>query len=195
MQMIPAISDTGGPEIQSYIFVMKAGEEEEFRQRMLALASDQIRAHDKATSAAAIGATAPPAKRGKAAAAKAPQFNFRDVELRVFDLTNSNEATLVLSAKAEAPAGSAGTTAREYVVTLVAREDINGDFHKVFAAVTDRQHMDVEPRWELIDAVDANGDGAGELLFRKVSDTGSAYAVYRVIGDQLYPLFEGTTGG
>jgi len=194
VQLIPAISDAGGPETQSYVFVLKAGEEEEFRKKMLAMAADEIRAHDKAMNSEAIGAAPHPAKRGKPAPVKAFQPNFKDVELRVFDLTNSNEATLVLTAKAERPA-SESAAAREYLVTLVAREDLNGEFHKVFSAFTDAQHLDVEPRWELIDAVDANGDGAGELLFRKIFDTGSAYAIYRVIGDLLYPLFEGTPGG
>jgi len=193
MQLIPAISDAGGPEAQSYVFVMKAGEEEEFRKKMLAMATDAIRAHDKEAGSEAVAAEPHPAKRGKTAPVKAFQPNFKDVELRVFDLTNSNEATLVLTAKAQFPA-SETAAGREYMVTLVAREDINGDFHKVFFALTDAQHLDVEPRWELIDAVDANGDGAGELLFRKTFEAGSVYAVYRVIGDQLYPLFEGTLG-
>jgi len=193
MQLIPAISDAGGPEPQSYVFVLKAGEEEEFRKKILAMAGDEIRAHDKEVSSEAIGAAPHPA-RGKPASVKAFQPNFEDVDLRIFDLTNSNEATLVLTAKAQIPA-SENAAARERLVTLVAREDLNGDFHKVFSAVTDAQHLDVEPRWELIDAVDANGDGAGELLFRKTFDAGSVYAVYRVIGDQLYPLFEGTLGG
>jgi len=46
-------------------------------------------------------------------------------------------------------------------------------------------------RFELIDAVDADGDGRGELLFREVSDAGTAWGVYRAAADQLYPLFEG----
>ena len=81
---------------------------------------------------------------------------------------------------------------REYFVTLVAREDLNGDLHKAFSNVTDSQHLDVRQRMELIDAVDADGDGRGELLFRQISDAGRAFSIYRVIGDQLYPLFEGT---
>jgi hypothetical protein len=193
VQFIPAISDASGPEPQSYVFVLKAGEEEEFRKKMLALAADEIRARNKEASSEAIGAAPHPAQRGKTAPVKPSQPNFKDVELRLFDLANSNEATLVLTAKAECPA-SKTVAPREYLVTLVAREDLNGDFHKVFSAVTDAQHLDVEPRWQLIDAVDANGDGAGELLFRKIFDTGSTYAIYRVIGDQLYPLFEGTPG-
>jgi hypothetical protein len=47
---------------------------------------------------------------------------------------------------------------------------------------------------ELIDAVDADGDGRGELLFRQISDAGRAFVLYRVIGDRLWPLFQGTPG-
>ena len=55
----------------------------------------------------------------------------------------------------------------------------------------DRQ---VLPRLELVDAVDADGDGRGELLFRQISDAGRAFVLYRVIGDRLWPLFRGTPG-
>jgi hypothetical protein len=58
--------------------------------------------------------------------------------------------------------------------------------------VTDEQHLDVIPRMELIDAVDADGDGRGELLFRQLYTSGNAYVIYRVIGAQIYPLFQGT---
>jgi hypothetical protein len=58
--------------------------------------------------------------------------------------------------------------------------------------VTDTSHLDVIPQMELIDAVDVDGDGRGELLFRQVSDAGTAFVVYRVIGNQLYALFQGT---
>jgi hypothetical protein len=76
----------------------------------------------------------------------------------------------------------------------VARQDIYGDLHKVFARTTDDKHLDVLPRYDLVDAVDADGDGVGELLFRETWDSGNAFAVYRVIGDQLWPLFEGKPG-
>jgi len=56
-------------------------------------------------------------------------------------------------------------------------------------------HSDLEALDDdLIDAVDVDGDGRAELLFHEVSDTGSAFVVYRVIGNQLYPLFQGSLG-
>ena len=77
-------------------------------------------------------------------------------------------------------------------ITLVARTDLEGELQKVFFAQTDSRHLDVSPRMELIDAVDADGDGRGELLFRQTSDAGSSYAIYRVAAGQLWSLWEGT---
>jgi len=44
----------------------------------------------------------------------------------------------------------------------------------------------------LIDAIDADGDGRGELLFRRTTDAGTSFAIYRVTADRLRPLYEGT---
>jgi len=118
--------------------------------------------------------------------------------MRVFDLANINEPELVLTATARMPAGphekDSASPGPQYMVTLVVREDVNSEFHKALANVTDAEHLDVLPRLELIDAVDVDGDGRGELLFREVTDAGIAFVVYRVIGDRLYPLFQGTPG-
>jgi hypothetical protein len=124
-----------------------------------------------------------------------PQPSFEEVQLHVFDLSNSNEPILVLTAKARMPARpNVPAVDLQYIVTVVARDDIYGDLHKAFASITDTQHLDVLPRMELIDAVDADGDGRGELLFRQTSDAGKAFVLYRVIGDRLWPLFQGTPG-
>jgi len=77
-------------------------------------------------------------------------------------------------------------------VTLVVKVDMYGDLRKLSAIVTDTNHLDQTPRLELIDAVDADGDGRGELLFRQVTDAGNAWGVYRAGADELFPLFEGT---
>ena len=199
-QLIPAISSEDGPELRPYTYPMKPEEEQQFRKKMLAMAADEVRARAKLLSAHTIQAPAPaknPTAR-KSAPAKPPQPDFEDVQLHVFDLSNSNEPVLVLTAKARLPQSSkekekeAGSGGLQYIVTLVARQDVNADFHKAFSNVTDTSHLDVIPQMELIDAVDVDGDGRGELLFRQVSDAGTAFVVYRVIGNQLYALFQGT---
>ena len=189
IQLIPAISDAAGPDPRPYAYSLKPDEEQTLRKKMLALAAEEVR-----TWAAQPEATgAHPAPRA-AKKAKPPQPTFEDVQLHAFDLSNSNEPVLVLTAKARMPARPNAASDLQYIITLVARDDIYGDLHKAFASVTDSGHFDVLSRLELIDAVDADGDGRGELLFRQVSDAGSAFVLYRVIGDRLWPLFQGTPG-
>jgi len=201
VQRIPAISDANGPEPQAYTYDLKPEEERQLRTKMLALAADAIRARAQQLAAEMAGPAEPvrPSPRHhQRTAAKPIQPDFENVQFRVFDLSNSNEPVLVLTANARLPQSS---TARAklppdlpYMIALVARQDSNGDLHKALVNVTDSQHLDVVPRLELIDAVDADGDGRGELLFRQISDSGSGFVVYRVIGDQLYALFQGASG-
>ena len=106
------------------------------------------------------------------------------------DVSGTNEAVLIYSATAGVP----GNADRQFSVTVVARQDIYAELHKIFAHTTDNSHLDVQPRYEFIDAVDADGDGRGELLFRQVGQSGSGFAIYRVIGDRLWPLFESKPG-
>jgi hypothetical protein len=104
----------------------------------------------------------------------------------------------VLTAKASQARSSgdaAGTAGVTYFITLVAKADIYGDLRTLRANLTDTHHLDEFSRLELIDAVDADGDGRGELLFREVSDAGSAWGLYRAGADQLFPLFQGTPSG
>ena len=204
IQLVPAISDSDGPDPLPYTYSMKLEEEEKFRKKMLAIAADEIRARATAIgapNASSTQSTHTSAQHGKATAAKPVQPTFEDVQLRVFDLADINEPELVLTAnarmpqashKSPSPGSSPDSQDLEYMMTLVVREDVNGDLHKSLANVTDTQHLDVIPRLELIDAVDVDGDGRAELLFRQVSDAGSAFVIYRVIGDRLYSLFQGS---
>jgi len=75
---------------------------------------------------------------------------------------------------------------------LVARANLEGVLRRLFFARTDARHLEVTPRLELIDAIDADGDGRGELLFRRTTDVGTSFAIYRVTADRLWPLYEGT---
>jgi hypothetical protein len=181
LQMLPAVSDADGPEPRRYSYLSKPEEEQTFLNKMLALAGEEIRAR-----ASQLSVHIPGAKAGVSRAH--PEVT--DVKLRSFDLANTNEPVLVLTAEARIPGTSPDV---EYMTAIVARQDIYGDLHKAFARTTDNQHLDLLPRYELIDAVDADGDGRGELLFRTNWDTGSAFTIFRVIGDQLWPLYEGKT--
>jgi hypothetical protein len=189
-----AISDAGGPDSRSYIYDVKPDEEAVYRNKMLDLAAAQFRAHSKAAAVATPSArkTSGTKAAGKPAA-KLPKPDFDDVTLHIFDLSNSNEPVLVLSAKARPSASAAGENASEpKEIMLIARTNLEGEMQKLFFSQTDSRHLDETPRMELIDAIDADGDGRGELLFRRSSGTGSAYAIYRVTRDRLWPLYEGT---
>jgi hypothetical protein len=185
VRIIPAISDAGGPDARPYTYEVKPQEEASYRAKMLDLAAAELRARAKSEIPLNVAG-----KRRARKAAKPPQPSFDDVQLRIFDLSNSNEPVLVLSAKTQVAGGGDNREPQE--ITLVARTDLEGELRKLFFSETDSQHLDVEPRMALIDAVDADGDGRGELLFRETSDAGSTYDIYRVTADQLWPLYEGT---
>jgi len=189
MQTMLAISDDDGPEPRPYKFQMKPEEEQTFRKKMLALAADEVRARDRqlAEEESKSSAEGKKSPRTAKAAAKPPAPILDDVQLKVFDLTNANEPVLVLTATARMP-----NREIQYYVAVVGHEDVYGEVHKAFANTSDSLHLDVLPRLELVDAVDADGDARGELLFRRVSDAGSTYDLYRVIGDKLYALYQGT---
>jgi hypothetical protein len=197
VQLVPAISDAGGPGPQSYKFFWKTGEEEERRGQMLALAADEVRAYAAALIKNHISAN-PPAKTATAktaSARKAPakpvQPVFENVQFRGFDLWLNNQPVMVLSAEAHFPAApGAAATPDSYNVALVARTDIYGNLRKLYSGVTDKFHLDVTPRLELIDAVDADGDGRAELLFHETADVGSGYLIYRATADKLWKMFD-----
>ena len=75
-------------------------------------------------------------------------------------------------------------------ITAVARENYNGDLFKLETWPTDSKHLDAYPRMELIDALDATGDGRGELLFRAVSDLGRSFMISRPSADRLVTLYD-----
>jgi hypothetical protein len=194
VQLVPAISDAGGPDPKSYQFFWKTGEEEERRNQMLALAADEVRAYANALEKNRIPAK-PPAAKAAAAGHKAPAKPalpvFEDIQFHAFDVWTNNQIVMILSAEAHFPPGPGATAAPEqYSITLATRTDIYGNLRKLYSAVTDKFHLDVTPRLELIDVVDADGDGRGELLFKETTDAGSGYVIYRATADKLWKMFD-----
>ena len=197
IQLIPAISDATGPEPKSFVFEWIPGEEADRRKQMVDLAKDQVRAYVAAKSKTNIAATAAhagPTKR--ATAAKAPDPILENMQMVAYDVWNTNQPVLILSAQAHMPPASASSEASHsdsdltYWVVLVAYPDIYHNIHKLYVGITDKYHLDMTPRLELVDAVDADGDGRGDLLFRETSDMGTGWAVYRVTADKLWKMFD-----
>ena len=62
-------------------------------------------------------------------------------------------------------AHTAGTGVQEKFVTLIAQPDLYGGIVVLAKNVTDATSLDLTPRMRLIDAVDAEADNRGELLF------------------------------
>lgn len=197
-QLVPAISDEGGPDPRSYKFFWKPGEEEERRDQMQALAGSEVQAYVAALQKNRISGQ--PATAKKPAPPKAPskpvQPQFENIHFQGFDVWSNNQPVMVFTAEAHMPAVAGSTSLPgTYNVTLVARTDIYGDLRKIYSGVTDRFHLDVTPKLELIDVVDADGDGRGELLFNETTDTGSGYVIYRATADKLWKLFDSLGGG
>ena len=201
VQLIPAISDANSPELRSFVFDWLKDEEGDRRKQMMGLAKDQLRAYLAAQAKAKITPKPDHPSAAQTAARHVPAAKlqepiFENVQMIGYDLWKNNQPVIVFSADAHMPPPPAGTAHSEvdtelrYSIVLVAYPDMYNNLHKLYAGVTDKFHLDVTPRLELIDAVDADGDRRGELLFRKVTDSGTGWVLYRATADKLWKLFD-----
>ena len=206
VQLIPAISDAGGPEPKSFAFEWLKDEEGERLKQITALAKEQVRAYVEARAKAKI--TPAPKSTGSQAARRASASKtvssktgdpiLENAQMKAFDLWGNNQPVMVFTADAHMPpqaataahAASASDSDLQYSILLVANHDIYNNLHKLFVGVTDKYHLDINPRLELVDALDADGDGRGELLFREISDNGNGWIIYRATPDKLAKLFD-----
>src|SRR6202521_2020350 len=150
-QTLVAGSDAQFSDSRSYEFPWKPEEKPQVEAKMRKLALAQLPSEKPALTESAL----------------------RNVTIRSFDLDQSNDAVVVLTAEVApapvvpAPKGARGAKGAGAPVpakpvgrfiTLIARFDFDGNPAKLLANVTDASRLDVVPRLELIDAVDVDGD-------------------------------------
>ena len=138
------------------------------------MAKDTIPAKPEATKG---GAGKHSASAHSRAAKVEPEFE--NIDFRAFDVWRNNQPVMILTGEAILPrtkvsaAASSTSDPVRYYVTVAARTDIYGDLRKLYAGVTDKFHLDVTPKLELIDAVDADGDGRESYCFVKLRTQGT----------------------
>ena len=183
---ITAVSDVKDETARAYHYSMRTEEEANLREKVQELAAKEVQKRVDANSD-----SAPPPRTAKSSKAKAaPAIKFTDVKFGGYDPSTTNEPIFVFEGNTPVLDKLLGKELPNHVM-LVVRQDIYAEFHTLFLSISDPTHMDSQPRCEFIDVVDAEGDGYGELLFKRTYDSGRAFSVYRVIGNQLWPLFEG----
>ena len=185
-QTLVAVSDAQPTETRSWEFHASPEEKQQIETKMRKLALEQLPQESPALTASAL----------------------KNVVVRAFDLDLSNDAVVVLSAEAP-PARPAsapvlkgrrpqpqptqpGSTSPRYV-TVIARMDIDGNPTRLLVSVADATKLDITPRLELIDAVDVDGDGYAELLFRTWGLEDRGFVIYGVGHGTVTRVFEGAT--
>jgi|ERR1051326_5879685 hypothetical protein len=171
-----AVSDNESVDTRSFEFKWKPGEEQAMEAKMRKLALAQLPRENAQLNANSL----------------------KNVVMRSFDLDLSNDAVIVLSAEipgsylTSGAKGAPGKFISRYV-TVIARVDFEGVPQKLASSVTDSSRLDVAPRLELIDAVDVDGDGLAELLFREYSFDEKSFIVYGVGRSTVTKVFEGAS--
>ena len=183
-EVLAAISDASGPEPRPYVYAWAPDEQPKLTKAISDIATAEVARYVKSTPALRFG----------------PAAAFDSVAVRAFDLDYSNSPAVVLTARiravplaaSRARAGKPAQPAPDFFfyVTVVGQPDLYGQMRKLFSSVTDSAHLDAFPRLELIDAVDAEGKGRGDLLFRASSGDTSSYQLYHVGPDSLRKLFD-----
>jgi len=171
-----AVSDNEPTDVRSFAFKWKPGEEQQMETKMRKLALAQLPRENAQLNTGSL----------------------QNVVMRSFDLDLSNDAVIVFSAEIPgsylAPGGQStpGKFISRYV-TVIARVDFEGVPQKLASSVTDSSRLDVAPRLELIDAVDVDGDGLAELLFREYGFDDKSFIIYGVGRSTVTKVFEGAS--
>jgi len=175
-QTMAAVSDAQSTDIRSFEYPWKPEEQRQVEVKMRKLALAQLPNEN----------------------AQLNEHALTNVIVRSFDVDLSNEAVVVL--QAEVPGGylargskaAPGKFISRYI-TLIARMDAEGNPQRLAASVTDSSQLDIAPRLEFIDAVDVDGDGLAELLFRETGADQRSYIIYGVGHGTVTKVFEGAS--
>jgi len=183
-EVLAAISDAGGPEPRPYAYAWAPDEQPKLTKAVSDIATAEVARYVKSTPALRF----------------APAATFDQAVVRAFDLHYDNTPEIVFTARVPAVLPPASRTRPTkptqpasdffFYVTVVGQTDLYGQMRKLFSSVTDSAHLDAFPRLELIDAVDAEGTGRGNLLFRASGGDTSSYQLYHVGPDSLRKLFD-----
>jgi hypothetical protein len=171
-----AVSDNESADVRSFAFKWKPGEEQQMEARMRKLALAQLPRENAQLNTGSL----------------------QNVMMRSFDLDLSNDAVIVFSAEipgsylAQGGKDTPGKFISRYV-TVIARVDFESVPQKLASSVTDSSRLDVAPRLELIDAVDVDGDGLAELLFREYGFDDKSFIIYGVGRSTVTKVFEGAS--
>ncbi len=198
LQSMLAVSDEGEREPPSFRYSWDKTEQAMREKQIAKLAQEALHAyiHGHAGPGAAAPKPAVNSPRVRKQATNSEETPFEKIALVALDVWRGNQPVLVYSAEAEMPQAKNAnqrpddSTAARYFVTIVARSDIYGNLKQLYAGVTDKQHLDVTPRMEFVDAVDADGDGRGELVFRENTDSATGFVIYKPGGDSLWKMYD-----
>ena len=198
LQSMLAISDAEEREPVSFQYAWDKSERDAREKQIESLAQDALRAysqvHVKPGGSPPNPAVNLPSR--KRAHSKPETVPLDKVSLVACDVWRGNQPVLIYSAQADlsgphdANQRPDESTSTLYFLTVVARSDIYGNLKQLFAEVTDQQHLDVAPRLEFVDAVDVDGDGRGELVFREFADSATGYVIYKPGADSLWKMFD-----
>ncbi len=205
-----AVSDAGRSEPQPLIYICREEQRKQMEADARELAKAELRrvaaqrglvlpeAAKPAALKTAPAKRASVAKKKAAAQATTPELNLREEQFVPYDLDYNDYATVVFSARyvpesasAKGTAGANGpaSSAKSWVVTVIARED-DGKLVKLYSAVSDPKELDLYPEVRLVDAVDPDGYGRYGLLFREQKRDGVSWLLGRTTGYELQTIFE-----
>ncbi len=197
-QVLVGVSDAEAGDSHSFALAWNTAELQTLTRettRLASLATAKYLAEHFSVTAVRTPAPAPRTK-SRTPASAAPAVALQQVEVRAFDLDADNNPEVVLTATVPLPS----TVALDgfVYVTCVVRQEGGTDWRTLFSYITDDMRLDIDPRLEFIDAVDADGDGVAELLFRTYTTSPAGgtpgYRLYKAWGESLRLVYDSRGG-